>query len=109
MRKIESNKKINIPITNISLNEIYARLDTTDSDDEEDIKNLMNDSDSEFVDQSLFENKDLHEDIEPKKSTNGEYSNHIPNKLPIEPVVRQAITEEESDHDKPVSNLVKQK
>ena len=104
-----SNKKINIPIPNFSSGEIYALLDTIDSDDEEDIENLMNDSDTEFVDQSLVENKDVHKDMQSKKSANGEHSNHIPTKVPIETVVRQVIPEEESDNDKPVSKLVKQK
>ena len=69
----------------------------------------MNDSDTEFVDQSLVENKDVHEDMQPKKSTNGVHSNHIPTKLPIEAVERQAIPVEESDYDKPLSKSVKQK
>ena len=73
-----SNKKINIPISNLSSDEIFALLDTTDSEDEEDVENLMNDFDTEFVDQSLVENKDVYEDMQPKKSTNGEHSNHIP-------------------------------
>ena len=58
MRKIASNKKINILIPKLSLDEIYALLDTIDSDDE-DIENLINDSDTEFVDQSLVENKEI--------------------------------------------------
>ena len=94
MRKMASNRKINIPISNLSSDEIYTLLDTIGSDDEEDIENLMNDS--EFVDQSLVENKDVHKDMQSQKSTNGEHSNHIPTKLPIEAVVRQAIPEEES-------------
>ena len=51
-----SNKKINVPITSMSSDEIYALLDTIESDDEEDIENLMNDSDTEFIDESLIEN-----------------------------------------------------
>ena len=86
MRKMASNKKINIPISNLSSNEIYALLDTIDSDDEEDIENLMNDSDTEFVDQSLVKNKDVHEGMQPKKSTNGEHCNHISTKQPTEAV-----------------------
>ena len=66
-------------------------------------------SDTEFVDQSLVENKDVHKDMQPMKSTNGEHPNPIPTKLPIEAVVRQAITGEESDDDEPLSKLVKQK
>ena len=42
MRKMASNKKINIPISDLSSYEIYALLDTSDSDDEGDIENLMN-------------------------------------------------------------------
>ena len=42
MRKMASNKKINIPISDLSSDETYALLDTSDSDDEEDIENLMN-------------------------------------------------------------------
>ena len=53
-----SNKKINIPISSLSSDEIYALLDSIESDEEEDIENLMNDSDTEFVDRSVVENKD---------------------------------------------------
>ena len=37
-------------------------LDAIDSDDEEDIENFMNDSDTEFIDQSTIENGDLESD-----------------------------------------------
>ena len=47
------NKKRNVPITSMSSDEIYALLDTIESDDEEDIENLMNDSDTEFIDEWL--------------------------------------------------------
>ena len=50
-----SNKKINVPITSMSSDEIYALLDTIQSDDEEDIKNLMNDSDTKIIEESLTE------------------------------------------------------
>ena len=53
-----SNKKINISISSLSSDEIYALLDSIESDEEEDIENLMNDSDTEFVDRSVVENKD---------------------------------------------------
>ena len=43
-----SNKKINVPITSMPSDKIHALLDTTESNDEEDIENLMNDSDTEF-------------------------------------------------------------
>ena len=51
-----SNKKINVPISALSSDEIYALLDTIESDDEEDIENFMNDSDTEYIDESGIEN-----------------------------------------------------
>ena len=61
-----SNKKINFPIASFSSDEIYALLDSIESDEEEDIENLINASDIEFVDRSVVENKDcdMHEDEE---------------------------------------------
>ena len=50
--------KINILISSLLSDEIYALLDSIESDEEEDIENLMNDSDTEFVDRSVVENKD---------------------------------------------------
>ena len=50
-----SNKKINVPITSMSSDEVYTLLDTIESNDEEDIENLMNDSDTEFIDELLIE------------------------------------------------------
>ena len=44
-----NKKKINIPISNLSSKEIYALLDEIDTDYEEEIYNLMNDSDTEFL------------------------------------------------------------
>ena len=51
-----SNRKINIPISSLSSEEIYALLDSIDSENEEDIDNLMNDSDTKFVDRTAAEN-----------------------------------------------------
>ena len=58
-----SNKKINILISSLSSEEIYALLDSIDSEDEDDIDNLMNDSDTEFVDRTAAENLE-HENVE---------------------------------------------
>jgi len=86
-----SNKKIDIPISTLSSEEIYALLDSIDSDDEEDIDNLMNDSDTEFVDRSAIEDLEsgmpevvIHENDD----TN--VSKLIPTKKPIEAVVKNA-------------------
>ena len=106
-----SNKKINIPISSLSSDEIYALLDSIESDEEEerDIDNLMNDS--EFVDRSVVENKDsdMHVDEEPETTSNDAHSNLIPTHLPIQPVVRQDFPEEESSDDEPLIMLAKQK
>ena len=40
----------------MSSDEIYALLGTIESDDEEDIENLINDLDTKFIDKSLIEN-----------------------------------------------------
>lgn len=50
------NKKINVPISSLSSEQIYALLGNVDSDDEEDIDNLMNDSDFKFVDRTAIKN-----------------------------------------------------
>ena len=50
-----SNKKINVSITSMSSDEIYALLDIIESD-EEDIENLMNNLDTKFIDELLIEN-----------------------------------------------------
>ena len=106
-----SNKKIIIPISSLSSDVIYALLDSMESDEEEDIENLMNDSDREFVDRSVVENKDsdMHLDEEPKTTSNDAHSNLIPTHLPIQAVVRQDVPEEESRDDESLINLAKQK
>ena len=83
-----SNKKINIPISSLSSDEIYALLDSIEIDEEKDIDNLMNDSDTEFVDRSVVENKDsdMHVDEEPDTTSNDAHSNLIPTHLPIQAV-----------------------
>ena len=105
-----SNKKINIPISSLSFDEIYVLLNSIESD-EEDIENLMYDSDTEFVDRSVVENKDsdIHVDEEPESTSKDAHSNLIPTHLPIEAVVRQNIPEEEPSDDEPLITLAKQK
>ena len=92
-----SNKKMNIPIYSLSSDEIYALLDSIERD-EEDIENLMNDSDTVFVDRSIVENKDsdMHVDEEPETTSNDANSNLIQTHLPIQAVVKQDVPEEES-------------
>ena len=102
-----SKKKINIPISSLSSDEIYAFLDSIESDKE----NLMNDSDTEFVERSVVENKDsdMHVDEEPETTNNDAHSNLISTHLPIQAVVRQDVPEEESSHDESLITLAKQK
>ena len=98
-------------MSSLSPDEIYALLDSIESDKEEDIENLMNDSDTDFVDRSVVENKDsdMHVDEESESTSNGAHSNLIPTHLPIQAVVRQDVPEEESSDDEPLITLVKQK
>ena len=104
-----SNKKINIPISTLSSDEVYALLDSIESD-EEDIENLMNDSDTQFVGRSVVENKDpdMHVNEEPETTSNDGHSNLLSTHLPIQAVVRQDVLEEESS-DEPLVTLAKQK
>ena len=106
-----SNKKINIPIFSLSSDEIYALLDSIESGEEEDIENILNDSDIELIDRSVVENKDsdMHVDEEPETTSNDAHSNLIPTHLPIQAVVRQDVPEEESSDDEPLITLAKQK
>ena len=80
-----SNKKVYIPISSLSSDEIYTLLKSIESD-EEDIENLMNDSDTEFADRSVVENKDSdkHVDEKPETTSNDAHSNLILTHLPIQ-------------------------
>ena len=83
-------------VYSLSSDETYALLDSIESD-EEDIENLMNDSDTGFVDRSVVENKDsdMHVDEKLETTSNDAHSNLIPTRLPIQVVVRQDVPEEE--------------
>ena len=87
-----SHKKINIPISFLSSDEIYAPFDSIESE-EEDIRNLMNDSDPEFTDRSVVENKDyeMHVVEEPDTTSNDAHSNLISTHLPIQAVSSQEV------------------
>ena len=102
-----SNKKINVPITSMSSDKIYALLDTIESDDEEDIENLMNDSDTEFTDESPIENGGSKSDLLLSTSCL-DIENHLsdPNaSTPIEAVVRISQPGSDSDDDVSLSSL----
>ena len=58
-----SNKKISLPISDLSSEETYALLDSIESDCEEDIDNLMTDSDTEFVFSLLHEGRVSHKTL----------------------------------------------
>ena len=85
-------------------------MDIIESDEEEDTQNLMNDSDTEFVDRSVVENKDsdMHVNEEPENTNNDAHFNLIAIHLPIQAVVRQDVPEEESSDDEPLITLAKQ-
>ena len=82
-----SNKKINVPISHLSSNEIYALFDAIDSEDEEDIENLMNDPDTAFIDQTVIESKDLESGVSNIETRVEAENNIIPTTTPIEAIV----------------------
>ena len=102
-----SNKKINILITSMSCDEIYTLLGTIESNGKEDIENLMNDLDTEFIDESLIENSGSKSDL--LLSTNClDIENYLsdPNTpAPIEAVVQISQPDSDSDDDVPLSSL----
>ena len=108
-----NKKKINIPISSLSSEEIYALLEDTDSNYEEEIDNLMNDSDTEPVGRTTIENSesDISEVlIREKDDSSG--SNFILTTKPIDPVVKIAKPDSESEYDGddvPLSNLLPKK
>ena len=108
-----NKKKINIPISSLSSEEIYALLEDTDSNYEEEIDNLMNDSDTEPVGRTTIENSesDISEVlIREKDDSSG--SNFILTIKPIDPVVKIAKPDSESEDDGddvPLSNLLPKK
>ena len=84
-------KKIKIPISNISSEEINTLQDNIDSNYEEKIDNLMNDFNTEFVDRTAIQisESDISEVVICEKDdSNG--SNFIPTTKPIESVVKSA-------------------
>ena len=98
-------KKINAPITSMSSDEIYAWLDTIESDDEEDIEILMNDSGTEFIGELMIENGGSKSDLSLSTSCL-DIENHLsdPNTpTPIEAVVRISQPDSDSDDDVPLS------
>ena len=107
VKNMASNKIINIPISSLSSDEIYALLKSIESD-KEDIENLMN---TEFVDISVVENKDsdMHVDEKPETTSNDAHSNLIPTHLPIQAIVTQDAPDKETSNDEPLITLVKQK
>ena len=53
-----NKKKISIPISSLSSEEIYTLLDDIDSDYEEEIENEMNNFNTELVDKTAIENSE---------------------------------------------------
>ena len=108
-----NKKKINIPISSLSSEEIYALLDNIDSGYEKENDNLINDSDTEFLDRTAIDNSenDISEAVKREKvDSNG--SNFVPTTKPIEEVVKIAKPDSESEDDGddvPLSNLVAKK
>ena len=91
----------------MSSDEIYAQLDTIESDGDEDIENLMNNSDTRFIDESLIENGDSKMDLSLSTNCLG-IENHLSDPdtpTPIEAVVRISQRDSDSNDDIPLSSL----
>ena len=103
-----STKKINASISSLSSEKIYALLDDIDSDYEEEIDNLMNNSDTEFVDRTAIEN--LEKDI-PEAMTHEKDDSNVRNFILTAKPVRIAKPDSESidDSDVLLGNLVAKK
>ena len=102
-----SSKKINVQITSMSSDEVYTLLDTIESNDEEDIENLMSNSHTEFIDELLIENSGSESDL-PLSTSCLDIENHLSNPntpTPIEAVVPISQTNFDSDDDVPLSSL----
>ena len=107
-----NQKKINIPISSSSSDEIYP-LDDIINDYEEKIGNIMNDPDAEFEYRTAIgdSGSDISEALIRKEDdSNGR--NFIPTTKPIETVVKIAKPDSESENDGnnvPLSYLVAKK
>ena len=101
------NKKINVSIKSMSSEKIYALLDTMKSNDEEDIENLMNNSDTKFIDKSLIENSGSKSELLLSTSYL-DIENHLsdPNTpTPFEIVVQISQPDTNFDDNVPLSSL----
>ena len=100
------NKKMNVPVSGMSLVQIYALLDAADSVCKEGIENLINESDTEFIDQSAIEYGDVDSDLSLTKNKIETESHVIPSSIPIDAVVRVSKPDLDSaDNDIPLSSL----
>ena len=91
----------------VCLRSIYALLDAIDSEGEADTKNLMNDSDTKFIDKSAIENGDVDSNLLPIKNSIEAESHVIPSLVPIDAVVRfsKPHFDSKEDNDVPLSRL----
>ena len=82
-------------------------LDAIDSEGEADTKNLMNDSDTKFIDQSAIENGDVDSNLLPIKNSIETESHVIPSLVPIDAVVwfSKPHFDSKEDNDVPLSCL----
>ena len=86
---------------------IYALLDTIESNDEEDIENRMNNSDTEFIDESLIENGGSKSGL-PLSASCLDIENHLSDPITptrIEVVVQISQPDSDSNDDVPLNSL----
>ena len=80
-------------------------LDTIESDDKEDIENLMNDSDTEFIDESLIENGGSKSDLSKSCLDIENHLSDLNTPTLIEAVVRISQRDSDSDDNVPLRSL----
>ena len=95
-----SNKEINVPISSLSAEKIYALPDDIGSDHEGDLDDLINNFETEFGDKTSNENVeiDISEALIHEKDDSN-VSNLIQSRKPIEGLVRTAKPDSESVDD----------
>ena len=94
-------------MSDVSSEEIYALLDSIESDHEEDIGNLMNNSDTQSFDYSLLVDRFSHKYIDHTIQDITVKSNLISKNLPRKSVVTQLQPDDDSKDEEPLCKISK--
>ena len=101
-----SNKKNNVQMWGMSLNQIYGYLEAINSKGDKDIENFMHDPDTELIDQSSMEKGDVDSDLSPIKKCIETGIHVISTSITIDILIRIAKPDlDTDDEDVPLSSL----